>query len=379
MLASRVDEEAMSSKEKLLEQFKVNLAYIKSKLGELSSDLSYGVDKVIDHCHNVRTEIELFAEGMLNLIGEMRNALVAEINAYQKECLKKFEKKGNYKIEMTKELDKMREFQYKWTLFLRQLEPDEEQLAKANESALQFRHTLDNEIIKLNEFVFNNKILNFNKNSQSLRENLLGSIEIKIIQKLTLVGHADYVQSLVVLPNNDIATGSSDKTVKIWSAAFGQLKATLNGHRDAVLALAALPDPTELASGSADKTIRIWNIKMARTRIELVGHTGFVNNLIVLPNGELASSSYDYTIRIWDFISGRSRLTLKGHKSFINGLELLPNCELASCSFDYMIKIWNVVSGQLRCTLIGHFDCVRAVRLVNNSELVSVSDDRTIR
>jgi WD40 repeat protein len=61
-----------------------------------------------------------------------------------------------------------------------------------------------------------------------------------------------------VLNNGDLASGSWDKTIKIWNATDGTLKRTLYGHTDYVYALAALNNG-DLASGSRDSTIKIWN------------------------------------------------------------------------------------------------------------------------
>ena len=66
------------------------------------------------------------------------------------------------------------------------------------------------------------------------------------------------VWSLAVLPNGHLASGSHDKTIKIWNPTDGIVIRTLSGHTDAVIELAVLPNG-HLASGSEDKTIKIWN------------------------------------------------------------------------------------------------------------------------
>ena len=76
-----------------------------------------------------------------------------------------------------------------------------------------------------------------------------------------LFGHNDEVQVLLALSSNEIASGSLDKTIKIWNTETCNLKFTLVGHEGNILSLIALPD-NEIASGSTDKTIRIWNTQI---------------------------------------------------------------------------------------------------------------------
>ena len=64
--------------------------------------------------------------------------------------------------------------------------------------------------------------------------------------------------ALAVLGAGRLASGSEDNTVKIWDVAAQRCVATLEGHRDWVLALAVL-DAGRLASGSRDNTVKIWS------------------------------------------------------------------------------------------------------------------------
>jgi len=56
-----------------------------------------------------------------------------------------------------------------------------------------------------------------------------------------------------------LATGSDDKTARIWDAATGQQLLEV-GHDDAVTSVAFSPDGAWLATGSDDKTARIWRV-----------------------------------------------------------------------------------------------------------------------
>jgi len=104
---------------------------------------------------------------------------------------------------------------------------------------------------------------------------------------------------------------------------------TLTGHTDFVRALSVLPDGS-LASGSEDKTIKIWDVRNGQTIKTLTGHTSYVYALSVLSDGSLASGSSDSTVKIWDLKNGQTIKTLTGHTDDVDVLTILPDCSLVS-------------------------------------------------
>jgi WD40 repeat protein len=64
-----------------------------------------------------------------------------------------------------------------------------------------------------------------------------------------------------------IASGSDDKTVKVWNTQTGQCASTLTGHNETVRSVCFSPCGTKIASGGGrekklggrDFSIRIWD------------------------------------------------------------------------------------------------------------------------
>ncbi|WP_396753935.1 WD40 repeat domain-containing protein, partial [Microcystis aeruginosa] len=77
----------------------------------------------------------------------------------------------------------------------------------------------------------------------------------------TLTGHSREVLSVVYSPDGRyLASGSWDKTIKIWDVATGKQLRTLTGHSSPVYSVVYSPDGRYLASGSGDETIKIWRV-----------------------------------------------------------------------------------------------------------------------
>jgi WD40 repeat protein len=57
-----------------------------------------------------------------------------------------------------------------------------------------------------------------------------------------------------------LASGSFDKTVKVWNFDFKKEVTTLRGHKEYITSLAFSIEGKYLASGSYDKSIKLWNI-----------------------------------------------------------------------------------------------------------------------
>jgi WD40 repeat protein len=139
--------------------------------------------------------------------------------------------------------------------------------------------------------------------------------------------------------------------INIYNINNGNLVSSLKGHSYYVNDLVQLSSDL-LASASSDETVRIWNLTTNTCKFILTGHTNWVRGLKQITPSILASGSVDDTIKLWDTTSGELIRTLTGHTSYIEwSVDLLNSQTLVSGSWDQTIKLWNWSTGECFSTI----------------------------
>ena len=178
-------------------------------------------------------------------------------------------------------------------------------------------------------------------------------------QLTLLTGHTDRVTSLgFPADGRFLASGSFDRTVRLWDIDTGKQTAVFAGHWGGIAAIAVSPDGKSVVSGGSwDSTLILWDTE---TGEQIKRHTRYTDNLIrrfkiwldesrtvpdpnaieVLafsPDGKTFVSGHrDSTLRLWNAETGRKSATVKDHKrGGIDGLAFSPNGNmLASSTMD---------------------------------------------
>ncbi|XP_043190596.1 F-box/WD repeat-containing protein 7-like [Amphibalanus amphitrite] len=130
-----------------------------------------------------------------------------------------------------------------------------------------------------------------------------------------LKGHESVIRCMAV-DGDRIVTGSSDKTVGIWSASLGRLECRLRTESE--ITCVQVEGDTVVTAGR-DCTIGVWSVAHGWRRHRLYGHAGIVWS-VALRGGRAASGSDDKTVRFWDVEAGRQEALIRGHETVVRAV-----------------------------------------------------------
>ena len=201
----------------------------------------------------------------------------------------------------------------------------------------------------------------------------------------SFAAHADIIEHIKLLSDNNVASCSDDKMIKIWNTNTWSLIKTLSGHTSNVFQIDQIDSDT-LVSASMDMTYRVWSIS---TGTQIASHT-FTNQVYavkIISSGLLAVGLQvaSSNLQLYNWTMGTLITSLGGHTDTVFNIEILDSQNIASASADFNVIIWNLAGGTapgqsaLAFTLSGHTDNVIDLKLLSSTLLASGSNDNTIK
>jgi len=259
-----------------------------------------------------------------------------------------------------------------------------------------------------------------------------------VVPQQTWRGHTDAVWTVAIAPTaKALASGSSDRTVRLWDPTTGNDIATLSGHKGQLTCLAYSRNGALVVSASNERDdVRVWDTETHKLVTVLNGIAGVravafsadgttlvcggiqglaiydvsswkqilaidanpavqsgggyaqgvVSSVAGTPDNRYwVTGSSDSTVRIWDAASGERKATLAEkfdpHKNNVYSVAIAPDGKtLASAHADGTIRLWNLNTKELKGALTGHTGKVLAVAYSPVPNVVcATSTDKTLK
>ncbi|HWW74844.1 MAG TPA: WD40 repeat domain-containing protein, partial [Pyrinomonadaceae bacterium] len=168
----------------------------------------------------------------------------------------------------------------------------------------------------------------------------------------TLEGHGSSVETVAFHPRGEtLASGSSDKTVRLWDIATGVNVRTFEVGEE-VRSLSFNADGQSLACGTENGVVLV----NTQTGIEggaPVARESDVRSVSFSPDGRLlAFGRGDGAVRLWDVASGAGPRTLGEHERSVETVAFSKDGGVvASGGWGNVVKLWDVSKGELLRTL----------------------------
>ncbi|XP_046850429.1 coatomer subunit beta'-like [Xenia sp. Carnegie-2017] len=194
--------------------------------------------------------------------------------------------------------------------------------------------------------------------------------------------HSDYLRSIAVHPTQSyILSSSDDMLIKLWNWDKNwQLQQVFEGHTHYVMQVVINPkDNNQFASASLDRTIKVWQLGSTAPNFTLEGHEKGVNCVDYFHGGEkpyLISGADDKAVKIWDYQNKACVQTLEGHAQNVSCVGFHPELPIIlSGSEDGTVRIWHANTYRLENTLNYGLERVWTISMMKGSNNVALGYD----
>ena len=199
--------------------------------------------------------------------------------------------------------------------------------------------------------------------------------------KLTLTGHISTVRGIVISPRHPyLFSVGEDKLVKCWDLEYNKVIRSYHGHLSGVYSVALHPTLDVLISGGRDSVARVWDIRTKHQIHVLGGHGGTVSSIFTNSvDPQVVTGGQDATIKLWDLAAGKTITTLTQHKKAVRCVHMNPReLTFVSAGADN-IKKWQCRDGKFLKNFSGHNSVVNTLAINDDGVMVSGGNNGSLR
>ena len=129
-------------------------------------------------------------------------------------------------------------------------------------------------------------------------------------------------------------------------AAQGIETVIQKGHELAVLTVVVSPDSNYVATGSRDKSVKLWELSTGREVRSFLGHSASVNQLDFSSDGKhLISANGDASIKIWEVATGKELFSIKPDAERVTDVAFDPKGRFfVTVGFGQKVQVWDATT-----------------------------------
>jgi WD40 repeat protein len=161
-------------------------------------------------------------------------------------------------------------------------------------------------------------------------------------------GHSRGINHLVFnRASTLLASGSNDKTLKLWAIPSGEVKQTLKGASAEILDLRFTNDDKHILALSSDNYVRMWDAESGSLVYSVKIGDKAARAFDVSGDGKyFAVGGGDKNIVVCNADDGSVKKTITGHKDWVRSVKFAPDMKtLASSGDDKNIIVWDIEAG----------------------------------